>query len=249
MKPVINILLVTLILCACKKKKDSSSQDETPASPPNGTISMNISSIDSLGDPEAKTYSTSVFLSGTSYSGAVDSFGKISFNVPPGTYFPSIIRPKYESVPLSINVSSNSTSSVNTFVARNSPFALTINSGAAINQDSVTLNLSLNKPVPAGKFIKVAVLFGTTNTLTVNSYSVVQEFYMYQQNYSYYNVCFGQVKTAINQLSTNSSFRLLAVPVTYGNYFSSVLNKNILVGDNLPTQSAPTATIQLTKTW
>jgi hypothetical protein len=248
MKPVIHILLLTLFLCSCKKK-ESSTQEETTPPPANGTISMNIASIDSVGDTEAKTYSTSVFLSSTPYSGVADTFGKISFNVPPGTYFPSIIRPKYESVPLSINVTSNNTSSVNTIVARNSPYVLSISSGAAVNQDSVTLNLSLNKPIPAGKTIKLAVLFGSTNTVSVNSYSVVSELYMYQQSYSNFNVCSGAVKTAINQLSGPSPFYLVVVPVTYGNFYSSILNKNILVGDNLPSQGVPTASIQLTKTW
>ncbi|MGZ4099954.1 MAG: hypothetical protein ACXVNM_13795 [Bacteroidia bacterium] len=248
MKALITILFISLLVFSCKKKQNSTTETPAPAEE-NGILNITINSYDSLGNIEAKTYSTSVFLSGTSYSGTTDTNGKISFNVPPSTYVPSVIRPKYEGVPFLANVASNSITSVNSFVARNSPYVLTINFGNPVNQDSVTLSMNLNKSIPAGQSVKVAVLFGANSSVGVNSYTVFNQFNLTQTSNPNFNICKGAIKTAINQLPTNTNFFLVAVPVTYGNYYSNILNKNILVGDNLPTQTVPTASIQLTKTW
>ncbi len=235
-----------LLVFSCKKKKESAPEEPAPVVE-NGTLAVKINSYDSLGYPEAKTYSTSIFINGTGYS--VDTNGNASLSLPPGTYFPSVLRTKYEGVPFSANVSSNVTSSVTSFVARNSPYALQINSGNAVNQDSITLSLTLNKAIPAGKQVKFAVLMGTNTLVSVNSYTVFNEFYLTQTSNPKFNICSGALKTAINQLPTLTNFYLLAVPVTYGNYYSTILNKNILVGDNLPVAGASTPSIQLTKTW
>ncbi|MCW3076475.1 MAG: hypothetical protein JWO32_1084 [Bacteroidetes bacterium] len=248
MKFRVSVIAILLICFSCKKKSSASEEQTTPAVE-NGNLNINILSYDSLGNLEAKTYNTSVFLSGTSYSATTDSNGNVSFSLPPATYAPSVLRPKYEGVPFSAVVSSKNTSSVSSFVAQNSTYSLQITNANAVNQSSVTLSMNLSQSVPAGKQVKVAVLFGTTSALSVNSYSVVQEFFLAQQNNPNYNICSGSLQTAINQLTSGSTFRLLAVPVSYGNYFSTVLNKNILVGDYLPPVGVSTASYVLTKSW
>lgn len=248
MKFIVSALVILLFCISCKKKSSSTEVQTTPPVE-NGNLNITILSYDSIGGAEAKTYNTSVFLSGTSYSATTDSNGKVSFNLPPATYAPSVIRAKYEGVPFSAVVSSNNTTSVSSFVAQNSTYSLQITNANAISQNSVTLSMNLSQPVPAGKQVKVAVLFGTNSSLSVNSYSVVQEFLLPQQNNPNYNVSSGSLQTAINQLAMGSTFRLLAVPVSYGNYFSTVLNKNILVGDYLPPVGVPTASYVLTKSW
>lgn len=250
----IAILIPALLLFAsCKKKDKSEESTTTPSTPANGTFNIAIASYDSIGGLEAKVLNTSVFLSGTSYSATPDTNGFVSFSVPPGQYFPSIVRSNYEGSPFFAVIGSNNTTNASAIVARNSPWALQIANGQSFNPDSVTLSMNLNKPVPAGKLVKVAVIFAPTPPVTVHSYSVCQEFYLSQANNPNFNVCKGAIKAAIASLpsgvTTSQPFYLLAVPVSYGNYYSSFLAKNVLLGDNLPTTSMPTATIGLSKTW
>lgn len=247
------LLTAAAIFASCKKKDKDSGSSTAAVSKANGTFNIAISSYDSLGYLDSKVLNTTVFLSGTSYSGNPDTTGMISFSLPEGNYFPSIIRSNYEGSPFFSNVASGGVTNASAIIARNSPFGLQIGSAQAVNPDSVTLSLNLNKPVPAGKLVKVGVIFSSNTPISVNSYNVYQEFYLSQTNNPNFNVCKGAIKSAIAGLASGTStptpFYLLAVPVTYGNYYSSFLGKNVLLGDNLPTQSAPTATIGLSKTW
>jgi hypothetical protein len=246
-KKTVIFLLAFAFAFACKKKNN---EDENPApvTPANGTLNITISSYDSLGTLEAKTVSTTVSLAGTSHSAACDTNGKVAFSVPAGNYAPNVLRTKYEGVPFNVSVSSGAATNATSFVARNSPYILQITGGSSNSTGSVAVSMNLNQSIPAGKQVKVAVLYGTQPGLSVNSYTVFNEIYLSQTSNPNYNVCSGAIQTAVNQLPSNSDFYILAVPVTYGNYYSSILGKNILVGDNLPL-TVPTATIKITKNW
>lgn len=246
MKHLLIIFFTFLAIFACKKKE---TEEETPiAEPPaNGVLAITINSFDTLGMQEPNTYSTSVFLSGTAYSSATDASGKVSFTIPSGTYYPSVIRSKYEAFPFSANVTSNNTTSVTSAVYQNSTYSVQIANPSA-SSSAINLTFNLDKAVPFGKSVKVAVLYGTNTSLSVNSYSVVETFTTSTQS-STHNVYTGAIQTAINQLPVNTQFYLMAVPCSYGNYFSTILNKNILVGDYLPPVGVSSPSVTLTKTW
>lgn len=247
MKNLLIILFAVLLFLSCKKKETSEETPVTPT-PANGNLEITVKSYDSLGYPEVGTINTSVFLSGTSFSSPTDANGKVAFNVPPSNYFPSIIRSQYEGIPFSANVTSNNTTTFTTNIYKNSKHGLQFTGGNAATTGSVGISFNLTKPVPSGKTVRVAVLFGTNSSLSVNSYSVVEHFDVAQQANTI-NVYQGALQTAIGALSPNTPFRLLAVPCSYGDYYSTILNKNILVGDYLPPVGAQSATIALTKTW
>ncbi|MCE3260621.1 MAG: hypothetical protein K0S12_2262 [Bacteroidetes bacterium] len=245
MKKLGIVALLFVLAFACKKN-EKPEETPVPEPAPNGTLNLSVLTFDSLGDPES-TVNTKVFLSGTSYSATCDAQGKVSFSLPAGSYAPSIIRSGYEAPPVSISVQSNSTTVSTNSLYMHSPYGLTISGGNAASSTSVALTMNLNKSVPAGKSVKTMVLFSTNPGLSVHSYSVFNQ-YLLDQNNPNFNVSSGSIQTSINQLPTGTDFYLLAVPATGGNFYSSILGKNILLGDNLPT-SVPTATIKLTKTW
>lgn len=249
MKKTAWILLTLMVVLSCKKKDNTPEPTPVTPAPENGTLIINVKSYDSLGFPEPSTINTSVFLSGTSFSSAANTNGDVSFNVPPGNYLPSVIRSKYEGFPFSSNVTSNVTTTVATSLYQNSTYSLQITGGSAATSSMVNISFNLSATVPTGKSVKVAVLFSKTSVPSVNSYSVAEVFDVLNQSTSNLNVYSGALQTAIGQLPANSSFKLLAIPCSYGQYFSTLLNKNILVGDYLPPVGAPTATITLTKPW
>lgn len=243
------IFLIFLVVLSCKKKQDTPEPTPVTPAPENGTLNINVKSYDSLGFPEPSTLNTTVFLSGTSFSSTANVNGDVSFNIPPGNYLPSVIRSKYEGFPFSSNVTSNVTTTVATSVYQNSTYSLQITGGSAATSSMVTISFNLSKTIPASKSVKVAVLFSKSSAPSVNSYSAAEVFDVLTQNTTNLNVYSGALQTAIGQLPINSTFYLFAIPCSYGPYFSTLLNKSILVGDYLPPVGAPTATIFLTKTW
>jgi hypothetical protein len=248
MKRAAIVLLALVIGFSCKKNEKSESENPAPVTPANGTLNFTITSYDSLGQAEAKTPNTSISLAGTAYSAACDSNGKASFSLPSGNYAPNVIRAKHEGAPFNVSVSSGGTTNATSFVARNSPFTLQFAGGGANSTGNVSVSMNVNPAIPAGKSVKVAVLCSSQPGLSVSSYSVINEIYLTQNSNSNYNVCTGAIQSAVNQIPNGGDIYLLAVPVTYGNYYSNILGKNILIGDNLPL-SVPTATIKLTKNW
>ncbi|MBI2722156.1 MAG: hypothetical protein HYX39_08270 [Bacteroidetes bacterium] len=243
------IFLIFLVVLSCKKKQDTPEPTPVTPAPENGTLNIHVKSYDSLGFLEPATYSTTVFLSGTSFSSAANTNGDVSFNVPPGNYLPSVIRSKYEGFPFSSNVTSNITTSVDTSIYQNSTYSLQITGGSATTSSMVNISFNVSKSIPSGKSVRVAVLFNKSSPPSVNSYSTAEVFNVSTQSTSNLNIYSGALQTAIGQLPVNSTFYLLAIPCSYGSYFSPLLNKSILVGDYLPPVGAPTATIFLTKTW
>ena len=105
--------------------------------------------------------------------------------------------------------------------------------GNIYNKDSITLTFNLSKTIPVGKFVKLAVITGTNNGLNPNDFASVDIVNLTSPNVVKLNIAkLPNLVAAIATLS-NTSFYVNAIPVTYGNYYSNLLFKSVLLGDNL----------------
>ncbi len=231
------ILFVCFIVFCCKKK----TSEPLGHAPEFYSVNCNVISYDSLGNIDGNNVGLTVnflhaySISTNDYSTVTNSGGIAVFNnISSNSYVPTINKIGYDYAPLII--SSNGPSSIvniNIPFAKQSPYKMDTLIGAIYNKDSITLTFNLSKPIPAGKFVKLAVITGTNNGLNPNDFTSVDIVNLTSPNINKLNIAkLPNLVAAIATLS-NTSFYVNAIPVTYGNYYSNLLFKSVLLGDNL----------------
>lgn len=257
----INIVFWAVIVflgVACKK--ETKPEETAPVSGPTGTTKTNtvtwfVAAYDSVGDNLADRSNINVSFSGTPHGATTNSMGIATMTgVAAGELYPVAVKAGYEQAPYSITFTANNPLSLNVSIARNSPYKLTLTSAPnLVNKDSITINFFLNKSIPAGKNIKIAVLTHTASTVGVNDYAAVDYLIVNGINTNFTNKNIAKLNNVANYLANSvntwQKCYFALVPVTYGSVFSNTLNKEVLIGDNLPVPGSPTATMQITKNW
>ncbi len=257
MKKIVLLPVTVFLLMACKKE----AKQEASPSPSNSgttantnTVTWFVQALDSVGDLLPDRSNINVSFSGTPFVGVTNVQGVSTMTgVPAGNLVPVLSKQGYEYAPYSIAFTANLPLSLNVDLARNSPYKLTLTSQPnLVNKDSITINFFLNKSIPAGKSIKIAVLTSTASTVGVNDYSNVDYLFVSGSNTNFANKNIAKLSNIANFLSglnTSQKGYFAILPVTYGSVYSNLFNKQILIGDNIPTQGSPTATMQITKNW
>ncbi len=227
------ILLVCFTVFSCKKKTDTTT-DTTPAPKPTSSINFYITSYDSLGNIDANNSALTVSLYQKPYSAVTNTAGLATVSdLPYDTYVPLINKIGFDYAPLSVTLNTANTLTVNIPFAKQSPYKMDTLIGTIYNKDSITLTFNLSKTIPAGKFVKLAVITGTNNGLNPNDFASVDIVNLTSPTVNKLNIAkLPNLVAAIATLS-NTSFYVNAIPVTYGNYYSNLLFKSVLLGDNL----------------
>jgi hypothetical protein len=257
-KRLVVVLFTLLCVCACKKESSTatSNSSNTGGSAQAATNSVNwfVTIYDSLGYTEQDRSNVTVSLNGLGLSAVTNSLGTVTMTgVSAGNLQPVLSKNGYEYVPQSIAFNAAQALNLNTFIARNCPYKLTLTGSSLVNKDSITLNFFLNKSIPAGKNVKVAILAGDLVNTDVSNFKAYDYLYVSGGNTFFTNKNIAKLNNIAtylsNSISTGQNCYFVIVPVSYGVAYSSALSKNILVGDNLPVQGSPTATLQIIKNW
>ncbi|MDX2172730.1 MAG: hypothetical protein SFY56_06385 [Bacteroidota bacterium] len=227
-------ILICFTFFNCKKKSETP-EEATPAPKPTSSINIFVTSYDSLGTIDNNNGSLPISFYQTSYSATTNTVGLALFsNIPYDTYVPILNKIGYDTAPLSITLNSANTLTVNLPFAKQSPYKMDTLIGQSLNKDSITLTFNLSKSIPVGKTVKLAVITGTNNGLNPNDFISVDIINLSSPNVVKLNVAkLPNFANAVAALATNTNFYVNAIPVTYGSYYSNILYKNVLLGDNL----------------
>jgi hypothetical protein len=252
----LGLLLGVFVFTNCKKEKTSntsSSSNSGSTTVTVNTVNWFVTAYDSVGDLLQDKSNINVSLLTTSFSAVTNSLGAVSmFDVPAGNLYPALTKINYEYVSTVINFNAAQALNLNTLIARYSPYKLVLTNSSLVNKDSIRLNFFLNKSIPVGKSIKIAILASDLPSITVDNYKANDYLYVSGANSNFANKNIAKlpnIATYLSSLTTGQACYFVIVPVTYGSAFSNVLNKNILLGDNQPIIGSPTATMQITKNW
>jgi hypothetical protein len=252
------ILISILVFTNCKKEKSTSDPAPTNSGSGSGTAVTNtvtwfVSAYDSVGDLLADRSNINVSFLNTTFSAVTNSLGSVSMtNVPAGNLYPALTKPNYEYAPSVVNYNATLPLSLNKVIARNSPYKLTLTNYSLVNKDSIRLNFFLNKLIPAGKSIKIAILASDIASIDVNNFKAYDYLTVSGSNTNFSNkniAKLNNIDVYLAGLNTGQTCYFVIVPVTYGVAYSNSLSKNVLLGDNLPIVGSPTATMQITKNW
>lgn len=234
---------VVLVSCKDKKKKDS---DPEPEPVKYGTVTYNVITYDSLGQPQTDHSGVTVKLNNSGSTTTItSSTGVVKFeNVQYGTLVPVLIKTDYEGVPLSVELNSPALN-VNLPIAQRSTFQISNFSGQHVNQDSIAVSFDLSQAPPAGKMCRIAIITATAG-LSPNNYTTLDTFNMASQHLVKYNICkLPNLRTYVNSLDSGKLFYVGAVSLSYGAYKSNLFAKPVLVGEHLLTPD----NLVFTKNW
>lgn len=225
-------IAILLLLVACGKKDTSPPEPEAPVSQ-KGRIAVQVQFYDSLGRLTAAQAGLRLRLD-ASNSVTLDTNGQAVFdNMAYGDYFVSIVKDFWEAAPLKISHNSAVTTATLPFAAI-APWQAKNFTALAVRKDSIIVNFKLDRPVPAGKRVNIALIAGKENDLSGNNYSSVDIFSVDAEDNKQLEINnfpnFAAFETA---LDSGKNYFIKVLPVSYGSYFSNVLYKNVLLGDNL----------------
>lgn len=226
------LILICFTFFYCSKKKDTAAET-TPT--PTSSINIYVTSYDSLGNVDNNNVLLPISFYQTSYSATTNTAGLAVFsNLPFNSYVPIINKIGYDTAPLYMSLNSTNTLTVNLPFAIQSPYKMDTLIGQKIDKDSITLSFNLNKTIPSGKTVKLAIITGTNNGLNPNDFVSVDIVNLSSPNIVKLNVAkLPNLASTVASIATNSNFYINAIPVTYGVYTSNLLNKFVLLGDNL----------------
>lgn len=240
----INIILLIVsfvFFISCKKDEQKPLGEHPPLE--HFSVNCNVTSYDSLGNIDANNIGITLTLqpvyvdqSHNGYIATTNTAGVAVFqNIVENSYIPNINLLGYDCAPLLFKSGGpSSTVNVNLPFAKQSPYKMDTLIGQNFNKDSITLTFNLSKSIPAGKFVKLAVITGTNNGLNPNDFVSVDIVNLTSPNVVKLNVAkLPNFLAAVNGLATNTNFYVNAIPVTYGSYYSNILYKSVLLGDNL----------------
>jgi len=232
------ILVLILFAFACKKKKDT---EPTPEPVPEKTCALTIElqRYDSLGDLETDHSGVSVSLSlngpVVSISGTTTASGILNFpNVPARIGVPNIFKSGYDGAPLMFDLTNSTSYTISGVpVAKVSPFKIQSFTGQFVNKDSITLSFTIDKSIPAGKLLKVAVLTGTNSGISSSNHFSADLIFLNTTTVNKYNIALlPSLKSKLNTLAYGTTFYITAIPVSYGLYQSNLYGGSVVLGDN-----------------
>jgi hypothetical protein len=232
MKRISILFLCLAVAFSCKKKKEEEPNPE-PEPVKTGTVHFTVQTYDSLG--QLKNNHSGVTLTlyqGSGLSVMTDSSGKLTINnVNYGEVIPVLQKTGYEGAPVRLTLNSES-ASLTVPCAQYSPYKVQNLTGFVSNPDSIAISFSLNKPLPMGKSCKIAVLFSDT-TISPGNPGILDTVRIFSQVVQKLNVAnLPNLKSALIVMKKDKNFRISAVPVSYGIYFSNVFGKQVLIGEN-----------------
>jgi hypothetical protein len=230
MRAPIRALLLCLIFLSCNKKKKEA-ETVTPE-PETGDVTVVVEPTDSLGDLFPLPGGFAVKLS-PSMSATTDANGKAIFqNVQYGDYLPNIVKPDWDPGVVELHHASANTVSVIP-VAQRSPFRVQNLAGNAVKKDSITISFTLDKPVPAGKSVKVAVITSTNSALNDQNYETFDIQQFNSSTVNAFNVGkLPKLSSWLSKLDSGAFVYLKTVSVSYGEYATNILSHPLLLGEN-----------------
>lgn len=234
MKKNLGIILLTVVLVFnCKKENPAPQPEPTPVAPISGDLLLKVVSYDSLGQIVSDQGGQKVRLD-ASHTGTTNTAGEVLFvNVPHGDYFPSLVRDYWEGPAVKINFSA-ATPSTSLPFAQIAPWKAQSFTALAIRPDSIIVNFKLDRPVPAGKQVKMALLAGTENNLSGSNYKSVDIFFTSASTVNQLNIAnFARFKNLVASVDSGKVYYIKVLPVSYGEYTSNVLGQSVLLGENL----------------
>jgi hypothetical protein len=223
-----------LAFAGCRKKDDPQPQSPPAvnAPPEKSVVSFYIVAFDSLGGTEQTAEGIEVKIIQTGQAAVTGTAGNVSFgDIPYGLITPVITREGYEGPPYGIEVKSPSMS-VSLPCAKRSAFRILNLAGKVVNRDTINISFSFDKAVPAGKFVRIAVLSSADSLLTPDHYSTVDVITTGAKDNEINVAHLPALKAALDQ-SQNPGFYLGVVALSYGLFESNLLSKPVLLGDNL----------------
>ncbi len=231
-------------MMACKKEKTSTSPPESQPVQ-TGTLNLKIQMYDSLGNLETDASGVKVFLAPTTLTAVTGSDGLLQFkDLLYGNYYPSLNKDWYEGAAVAFNLNAGTVTSVLPF-ARFSQYKLTNLSGQVYNKDSVVLSYYLSKPIPAGMTCKVAVIAGSLGVKSTD-FSCSDVITISTQQVTKQNVAkLPELQKWLANARDSSVFYIDVIPVSYGEYFSNLNQKKVLLGRNPYTSN----NLPLKKNW
>ncbi len=232
MKRGVILLFCALVTFSCKKDKKNDPPASDPEPVKTGTVNLNIFTIDSLGNREADPSNVAVSLYQTGFSAITGANGNVSFSqVPYGTVLPVLQKQWYEGPPMRLELSSAAVWDTIP-CAKYSAYKLQNLSGFIFSPDSIPLSFQLDRPVPAGKRCKIAIVFAG-KPVDANNYSTVDTISVNTQTVQKRNIAFlPNLRALLQNMKKDTTLYFSAIPVSYGIYHSNVFNKNVLLGEN-----------------
>ena len=244
MKKALFFLLVVSISFSCKKKEEPEPEPvEVPVQ--KGTLNIQVLSYDSLGQLLTDGSGVRVLLN-SNLSANTNTNGQVSFTeLEFGNYFPSLLRENFEGAPSGVNLTAPVISHTLP-CAQHSPFQASNFTSQIVTKDSIPVSFKLDRAIPGGKSVKVALLFSTSNDLHSGNYMSSDFFSVTTSTITNLNVAhFPNFKAKVNAVDSNSIFYIKVLPVSYGEYKSNLFSKPALLGENL----YPPDHWLLTKNW
>ena len=233
MKQLFTLVLIVLVWVSCKKEEADPSPTPTPAPVQTGTLVLKVQAYDSLGQKLGPIAGQKVRLDAT-HTATTDASGSVSFtDLTYGDYFPSVVKDFWEAAPVGIHVAAAQTNS-EVILAQIAPWKAQSFSAVALRPDSITINFKLDRPVPAGKQVNMALITSTANTLSGSNYMCADQFFAGSDNVIKLNIAnFARFKNLVASLDSGEVYFIKVLPVSYGDYSSNVIGKSLLLGDNL----------------
>jgi hypothetical protein len=232
MKKTALFLVFTLFFLNCKKKKD-----ETPVTEPEpiktGSVGIKVVSYDSLGQVLTDNSGIRVKLDAT-HTATTDMQGSVVFpGLNYGTYYPTFVKDDFDSSPVQVSLSEPSVS-VSFPVAARSPYRATNFTSQIVTKDSIPVNFTIDRALPAGKQIKIALLFSTLGEVTAQNYMSCDIFSIATSTITNYDVSsLPNFKAKLSALDSNTTFYIKVLPVSYGEYKGNLLPNPALLGENV----------------
>jgi hypothetical protein len=233
---------MALLAISCNKKEKNPPPPPEPEKP--GTLEVRVITYDSLGDLNADHSGVKVTLqNGASATTGTD--GVVQFpNLPPDNYAPVLTKADYEGPFMSVRLLDDFESTTIPFPHR-SPFAVSVLSGDAYSESSVQLDVTLDKPVPAGKSCKLVILGDSVPGVSPSKYLSADMTSIDGQYFDNLNVALPSLRTFMAKLRKSQFFYVMAVPVSYGLYNSNLLTNPIVLGRSYKTSKY----VRLTRNW
>jgi hypothetical protein len=226
--------LCLLIILSCRKKEEPAPQPQPVVNEPpkKGSLSIYVVAYDSLGGIEHTAENIQVKITQTGQSAMTNTAGNVTFtDIPYGVITPVLIKEGYEGPPQTVNVNA-STAAVSLPCAKRSAFIIQNFSGAVVHQDSISISFTLDKPVPQGKFVRIAVLSSTSPQLTSLKFETADVITTTSQNVFTNIAHLPAFRTALEQ-TDSTKFYIGAIALSYGLFESNITGKSVLLGDNL----------------
>lgn len=225
------LVLAGLLLLNCKKEEPEPAP--LPVEQKSGDLLLKVVSYDSLGQVMADQSGQKLRLD-ASHIATTDAAGEVRFTAMPyGDYFPSIVRDFWEGPALKVTLAAANTSSSLPF-AQIAVWRAQSLTAIAVRPDSIVINFKLDRAVPAGKQVKMALLAGTENNLSGSNYKSVDIFFTSASTVNQFNIAnFARFKNLVAGLDSGKVYFIKVLPVSYGEYTSNVLGQPVLLGDNL----------------